>query len=229
MASLKRLLLKLSGEALGGKDVPFSPQGISRLTQTLASIKDTELGIVVGGGNILRGGKSGWLDRVDADEMGMLATVLNGLALRAYLERTGREVLVQSAVETQFTEPISPRKAKRALSNGTIVIFTGGTGNPLVTTDTAAAIHAVTIEAELLAKGSNIPGVFTADPKTGEEARLIPELTYDDYLAHRYGAMDLAAVEICKEHGIPIAVFDLSDLDSLRKIASGSRVGTFIH
>jgi len=229
MASLRRLLLKLSGEALGGKEAPFSPREFSRLAGVLASIDDTEFAIVIGGGNILRGKRSGWLDRVDADEVGMLATVLNGLTLRAYLERAGREAIVQSAVETQFTEPISPRKAKRALSNGTIVIFTGGTGNPLVTTDTAAAIRAATIEAELLAKGSNVPGVFTADPKTGGEARLIPELTYDDYLAHRYGVMDLTAVEICKEHGIPIVVFDLGDLEALRKMASGVRVGTLIH
>ncbi len=188
-----------------------------------------ELAVVVGGGNILRGARSGWLDRIDADELGMLATVLNGLVLRSYLERAGRDVLVQSAVSTQLTEPVSPRRAKRALSDGAIVIFVGGTGNPLVTTDTAAAIRAVSIDAELLAKASNVPGVFSADPKSGAPARLIPELSYDEFLEHRYGVMDLAAVEICKEHGIPIEVFDFGEEDALSRLAAGKRVGTLIH
>lgn len=224
----RRLLLKLSGEAFGQAS-PFSPDRISRISRRIASITDLELAVVVGGGNILRGARSGWLDRVDADELGMLATVLNGLVLRNYLERAGREVLVQSAVSTQFTESISSRRAKRALSDGAIVIFAGGTGNPLVTTDTAAAIRAVMIDAELLAKASNVPGVFTADPKSGTSARLIPELSYDEFLKKRYGVMDLAAVEICKEHEVPIEVFDFEETDALRRLAVGERVGTLIH
>jgi len=225
----RRLLLKLSGEAFLGEGGPFFPEGISRISRRLASLSDVELAIVVGGGNIMRGARSGWLDRVDADELGMLATVLNALVLRNYLERAGRDVLIQSAVSTQFTEPVSPRKAKRALSDGAIVIFAGGTGNPLVTTDTAAAIRAVSIDAELLAKASNVPGVFTADPKSGTPARLIPELSYDEFLEKRYGVMDLAAVEICKEHEVPIEVFDFEETDALHRLAAGERVGTLIH
>ena len=223
----KRLLLKLSGEAFGQAS-PFSPERISRISQRIASI-DLELAVVVGGGNILRGARSDWLGRVDADELGMLATVLNGLVLRSYLERAGRAAVVQSAVLTQFTEPISLRRAERALTEGAVVIFTGGTGNPFVTTDTAAAIRAVMIGAELLAKASNVPGVFTADPNGGDEARLIPDLSYDEFLEKRYGVMDLAAVEICKEHGVPIAVFDFEEQDALRRLAVGERVGTLIH
>ncbi|HDJ30297.1 MAG TPA: UMP kinase, partial [Candidatus Acetothermia bacterium] len=147
--SPRRLLLKLSGEALMGDEGPFSPDEIERLVRVLSAV-DAELGIVVGGGNILRGARGGWLDRIDADEVGMLATVLNGLVLRDYLEKSGREAIVQSAVATGFTAPIDPRKARKALEEGAIVIFAGGTGNPLVTTDTAAAIRAVSIRADLL-------------------------------------------------------------------------------
>ncbi len=224
----KRLLLKLSGEAFGQAS-PFSPDRISCISQRIASITDLELAVVVGGGNILRGARSGWLGRVDADELGMLATVLNGLVLRSHLERAGRAALVQSAVLTQFTEPISLRQAEKALTEGAVVIFTGGTGNPFVTTDTAAAIRAVMIGAELLAKASNVPGVFTADPNSGGEVRLIPDLSYDEFLEKRYGVMDLAAVEICKEHGMPIAVFDFEEEDALQRLAAGEQVGTLIH
>ena len=224
-----RLLLKLSGEALAGTDAPFSPDEIQALVRVLSDATGLELAIVVGGGNIMRGARSGWLDRIDADEVGMLATVLNGLVLRDYLERAGRTVVVQSAVATQFTEPVDPRRARQALAAGEVVIFTGGTGNPLVTTDTAAAIRAISVRAQLLAKASNVPGVFTADPNMGADARLIPELSYDEYLEHQYGVMDLAAVEICKEHGLPIAVFDFSDTAALTKLAAGDRVGTLIH
>ncbi len=227
--TLTRLLLKLSGEALAGSSDPFSPGEIQKLVRVLSAASTLELAIVVGGGNILRGARSGWLDRVDADEVGMLATVLNGLVLRDYLERTGRAAIVQSAIATQFTEPVDPRRARQALAAGTVVIFTGGTGNPLVTTDTAAAIRAVSVRAELLAKASNVPGVFTADPNTGTDAQLIPELSYDEFLKRRYGVMDLAAVEICKEHNLPIAVFDFADQDAIVKLAAGDRVGTLIH
>ena len=226
--SPRRLLLKLSGEALMGDEGPFSPDEIERLVRVLSAV-DAELGIVVGGGNILRGARGGWLDRIDADEVGMLATVLNGLVLRDYLEKSGREAIVQSAVATGFTAPVDPRKARKALEEGAIVIFAGGTGNPLVTTDTAAAIRAVSIRADLLVKASNVPGVFTADPRTRADARLIPELSYDEFLENRYGVMDLAAVAICKEHRVPIAVFDFSEEDALARLCRGEQVGTLIH
>ena len=228
MAAPRRLLLKLSGEAFQGEAGPLSPESIAAIARAIASLSKTELGIVVGGGNILRGGRSPWLDRVDADTLGMLATIVNGLALRAALAAAGREAIVQSAVATELTEPISARKARQALAQGAVVLFVGGTGNPFVTTDTAAAIRAASIQADLLAKASNVAGVYSGDPRKGKKARLIPELSYDEYLAGRFGVMDLAAVEICRDQKIPIAVFDLAKPGALAAVAAGKRVGTLI-
>ena len=180
--SPSRILLKLSGEAFKGPESAFSPEALTRIAGGIAPLASTDIAIVVGGGNVIRGARSPWLDRVEADTLGMLATVLNALALRSYLESNGRTVLIQSAIDTEFTEPISPRTARHALRDGTIVLFAGGTGSPLVTTDTAAAIRAVSIEADLLAKGSNVAGVYSADPSEDERARLIENLTVDEYL-----------------------------------------------
>lgn len=229
MNAPKRLLLKLSGEAFQGEEGTFSPTSLQRIVGEIVALGDIELGIVVGGGNIIRGARSPWLDRIEADNLGMLATVLNGLALRSYLEGAGREAIVQSAVSTELTEPISQRKARRALTNGEVVIFTGGTGNPLVTTDTAAALRAVSIKADLLAKGSNVTGVFTEDPATGNAPLLLDEVSFDDFLAHRYGVIDIVAVEICRGHALPIVVFDLGEEGALQKIAQGKKIGTLIH
>jgi uridylate kinase len=226
--SPSRVLLKLSGEAFKGPDGAFSPEALSRIAGEIAPIFSTEIAIVVGGGNVIRGARSPWLGRVEADTLGMLATVLNALALRSYLESQDRSVLIQSAIDTELTEPISPRRARNALEDGSIVIFAGGTGSPLVTTDTAAAIRAVSIGADLLVKGSNVAGVYSADPSGDEDATLIADLTFDDYLAHRYGVMDQVAVEICREHDLPIEVFDLAAPGALAQIASGERVGSRI-
>ena len=222
-----RILLKLSGEALKGENSPFSPVSLSRICDSIAELP-IQWGIVVGAGNLIRGARSPWLDRIEGDTMGMLATVLNALALRAYLAGRGRNVLIQSAVDTQLTQPISPRQAREALDNDTIVLFAGGTGSPLVTTDTAAAIRAVSIGADLLLKGSNVRGVYDGDPSQDPSAALIPELTYDDFLANRYGVMDQVAVEICREHGMPIEVFDLNQDGALKDVADGIKVGTRI-
>jgi len=191
-------------------------------------LPSTEIAIVVGGGNVIRGARSPWLGRVEADTLGMLATVLNALALRSYLESDNRTVLIQSAIDTELTEPISPRNARKALEERTIVVFAGGTGSPLVTTDTAAAIRAVSIGADLLAKGSNVAGVYSADPSGNAGADLIADLSFDDYLANRYGVMDQVAVEICREHDLPIEVFDHSVPGALAKIAAGERAGSRI-
>jgi len=222
-----RILLKLSGEALKGEDSPFSPVSLQSICESIASIP-VQWAIVVGAGNLIRGARSSWLDRVEADTIGMLATVLNALALQSYLVNLGKSVFIQSAVDTQLTNPISPREAQAALAKGTIVIFAGGTGSPLVTTDTAAAIRAVSIEADLLIKGSNVAGVYDCDPSQDPSAKLIQELTYDEFLARRYGVMDQVAVEICREHGMPIEVFDLEQSDALASIAEGLKVGTRI-
>jgi uridylate kinase len=222
-----RILLKLSGEALKGEDSPFSPVSLERICDALLSTS-IQWAIVVGAGNLIRGAKSRWLDRVEADTMGMLATVLNALALRAYLIHRGASVAIQSAIDTQLTDSVSPRRADAALSEGAVVIFAGGTGSPLVTTDTAAALRAVSIHADLLVKGSNVAGVYDGDPALDPSPSLIDELTYDEFLEHRYGVMDLAAVEICREHGLPIEVFDLRDPNALSSIAAGDKVGTRI-
>ena len=222
-----RILLKLSGEALKGENSPFSPISLQRICESIASVP-IQWAIVVGAGNLIRGARSPWLDRVEADTMGMLATVLNALAVQSYLVSLGKNVLIQSAIDTQLTQSVSPRQAQAALADGTIVIFAGGTGSPLVTTDTAAAIRAVSIKADLLIKGSNVNGVYDGDPSQDSTAALIGELTYDAFLAERYGVMDQVAVEICREHKMPIEVFNLEQPHALASIADGKKVGTRI-
>ena len=224
-----RILLKLSGEAFKGTESAFSPDAFSRLAGEIAALTSTELAIVVGGGNVIRGARSPWLDRIEADTLGMLATVLNALALRSYLERHGRSVVVQSAIGTELTDPISARSADRSLRDGGIVIFAGGTGSPLVTTDTAAALRAVSVRADLLAKGSNVAGVYGSDPKTDPSAELLTDLTFDAYLENRYRVMDQIAIEICREHALPVEIFDLDQPEALTRLANGERVGTRVH
>ena len=222
-----RILLKLSGEALKGENSPFSPVSLQRICESVAAIP-IQWAIVVGAGNLIRGAQSPWLGRVEGDTMGMLATVLNALALQSYFLNLGKRVLIQSAIDTQLTRSISPREATAALADGTIVIFAGGTGSPLVTTDTAAAIRAVSIQADVLIKGSNVAGVYDGDPSQQSSAQLLSDLSYDEFLARRYGVMDQVAVEICREHGMPIEVFHLEQPDALAKIAAGLKVGTRI-
>jgi uridylate kinase len=222
-----RVLFKLSGEAFKGEDSPFSPVSLQRISKSIASVP-LQWGIVIGAGNLIRGARSPWLDRVEADTMGMLATVLNALALRSYLTSLGKRVLIQSAIDTQLTRPVSPREAQDALSQGAIVLFAGGTGSPLVTTDTAAAIRAVSIHADLLIKGSNVAGVYDGDPSRNPSATLLEDLSYDEFLSRRLGVMDQIAVEICREHKLPIEVFHLDRPDALMSIANGIKVGTRI-
>jgi len=226
--SASRILLKLSGEAFQGSEGPLSLAAIGRIVSEILSAKDAELALVVGGGNVLRGARSDGFDRVEGDTLGMLATVLNALALRHHLERAGRSTIVQSAIDTEVTDPISIRKACDALSQGAIVLFAGGTGSPLVTTDTAAALRAVSLHATLLAKASNVAGVYAGDPAENPEAELLTDLTYDEFLAKRYGVMDQVAVEICREHALPIEVFDFQRPGAFRAVAAGRRVGTRI-
>ncbi len=226
--SPRRILLKLSGDAFSGPEGAISPSALSRISGEIAPLKTVELAVVVGGGNIIRGGKTDAFERIEGDTLGMLATVLNALAFRAYLERAGRTVVVQSAIGTELTETVSARAARSALSEGAVVLFAGGTGSPLVTTDTAAALRAVSIRADLLAKASNVAGVYDKDPAQCKDATLQSEIPYTEYLENRYGAMDQIAVEICREHAVPIEVFDFGRSGALREIASGNRVGTRI-
>jgi len=223
-----RILLKLSGEALKGTDSAFSPESLSRIAGEIAPLSSPEIAIVLGGGNLIRGARSPWLDRVEADTLGMLATVLNALALRNHLEHLGRRVVVQSAVSTEFTDRVSPREARQAMRDGCIVLFSGGTGSPLVTTDTAAALRAIAIEADLLAKASTVDGVYDGDPATDPNATRLEELTYDDFLTQRLGVMDQTAIELCREHGMPVEVFNFDRPGALAELAAGKRVGTRI-
>ncbi len=228
-----RLLLKLSGEALSQQgNGPLHSESLQRITQEIVGLKNVGIGLVVGGGNIIRGGRSRWIDRIEADTVGMLSTVVNALALRSFFQAEGKQAIVQSAISTELTTPVSARAAREAISSGTIVIFAGGTGNPLVTTDTAAAIRGAAIGADLLAKGSNVAGVFSKDPKRhGPTATGSPlqEITFDTYIRNRYEVMDLVAVEICRENNLPIVVFDLSQPGALEKVTAGKKVGTLIH
>jgi uridylate kinase len=222
-----RILLKLSGEAFKGPEGAFSPAALECIAGEIAPVS-FGIAVVVGAGNILRGARSALLDRIEADTLGMLATVLNALALRTYLEARGRDVFVQSAMDTELTDPVSPRDARRALDQGAIVIFAGGTGSPLVTTDTAAALRAVSVGANLLAKASNVAGLYDRDPSADPGARLLHDVTFDEFLAARYGVMDQVAVEICREHALPIEIFDFGQSGALRRLAGGHRVGTRI-
>jgi uridylate kinase len=224
-----RLLLKLSGEAFKQDQNVLSATSLDYIVSEIAPLVDVELAIVVGGGNVIRGAKSSSLARVEADWLGMLATIINALALRTRLEEAGRETIVQSAVTTELTERVDLRSAQRALVEGQIVIFAGGTGNPLVTTDTAAALRGAAMNADLLAKASNVAGVYTGDPHVDPNARFLDEVGYDLFLSERYAVMDTIAVEICREHDLPIAVFHWQTAGGLAALARGERVGTLIH
>jgi uridylate kinase len=229
MTTPSRILLKLSGDAFKGTEGPLSPGELIRVAGEISPITSVELAVVVGGGNIIRGATSAWLDRAEADSLGMLATILNALALRPYLERSRRTVVIQSAIDTEWTDPISPREARSALSAGAVVLFAGGTGSPFVTTDTAAALRAVSIHADLLAKASDVAGVYSEDPTRDKDARLLPDVTFDEYLRNRYRVMDQVAVEICREHALPIEVFDFRQPKALAALSAGEQVGTRIH
>lgn len=225
----QRLLLKVSGEALAAENGSgISLSALERLAGLLASAaKLAELAIVIGGGNIVRGATSG-LDRVAADQMGMLATVINGLALQSKLEEQGLKALLQSAIPMPFTEPLDRRRAIQALERGELVIFAGGTGNPFVTTDTAAAIRASEIGAKLLLKGTKVDGVYTADPAKDPSARKLDRLSYQEVLARDLGVMDLAAIELCRRNKIPILVFNLFKEGEFERAVRGEPVGTLI-
>ncbi|MGQ9734388.1 MAG: UMP kinase [Candidatus Bipolaricaulia bacterium] len=226
----RRLLLKLSGEALAESENGWgiSQAALARLARLIASAaKRAELALVIGGGNIVRGAKAGW-DRVAADEMGMLATVINGLALQSELEELGVKTLLQSAVATPFTERLDRRKALEALKRGELVIFVGGTGNPFVTTDTAAAIRAGEIGAEMLLKGTKVDGVYTSDPARDPSARKLDRLSYQEVLSRDLKVMDLAAIELCWQQRIPILVFNLFKEGELERAIGGERVGTLV-
>jgi uridylate kinase len=228
LKSANRVLLKLSGEALGAQGI--DPQALLSLTEQLSrGIARSELALVVGGGNFIRGAQLTHIDRVVADQMGMLATVLNGMALQQSLESQGIPVILQSAIPVSYAQPLDPIAARRALSEKKIVIFAGGTGNPFVTTDTAAAIRASEIGAKVLLKATDVPGVYSADPKKNPKAKLYRELTLDEAIEKKLNVMDLTALTICRENKITIRVFDVFAPGNLERALRGEPVGTVVH
>jgi uridylate kinase len=230
----KRILLKLSGEALGENEKGgISSKALISISEEIKSIWELgcEIGLVVGGGNIYRGSErdKDVIDPVTADYMGMLATVINGLALQNSLEKLGLETRVQSAFEMrQFCEPYIRRRAIRHLEKNRIVIFVGGTGNPYFTTDTAAALKAIEIKAEVILKATKVDGVYTKDPLKYPDAKRYDKLTYLEILQNRLKIMDSTAISLCMENKIPIIVFNLFKKGNLKKIVLGKGTKTIV-
>jgi uridylate kinase len=231
----RRVLLKLSGEALlGERAYGVDPAFCSFIAGQVAAAVESgvQVGIVVGGGNIFRGlaAAARGMDRATGDYIGMLATVMNGLALQDALERIGVQTRVMTAIAmNEIAEPYIRRRAIRHLEKGRVVIFVAGTGNPYFTTDTAAALRAVEIGASVLLKATKVDGVYEADPLVHPEARRYSELTYAEVLTERLRVLDATAVSLCMENDLPITVFDLNEPDNVRRAALGEPVGTRIH
>ncbi|MCJ7628975.1 MAG: UMP kinase [Longimicrobiales bacterium] len=229
-----RVLLKLSGEALaGGQGFGIDPPVVDRLTEEVLQVHGmgVALGMVIGGGNIVRGAAASaqGMDRVSADYMGMLATIINALAVQDLLEKKGIETRVMTAIRMdELAEPYIRRRAMRHLEKGRVVLFAGGTGNPYFSTDTAAALRAIEIEADVVIKATKVAGVFTADPLTDPSARFIPNITFREVVAQELGVMDASAVSLCKENGLPIIVLDLEERGSVSAAIRGERVGTLV-
>ncbi|MBF0461269.1 MAG: UMP kinase [Magnetococcales bacterium] len=230
---VRRVLLKISGEALMGEGVAIDSRFLERLATELREVHDqgVQLALVVGGGNIFRGVSSGALgmERSSADHMGMLATVINALALQNALEKIGLTVRVQSAITMpQVAEPFIHRRAVRHLEKGRVVIFAAGTGNPFFTTDTAASLRAAEIHADLLLKGTKVDGVYNADPKRDATAQRYDRLSFDEVLSRDLRVMDLTAITLCRDNRIPILVFSILEKGALAAVIRGEKRGTRI-
>jgi uridylate kinase len=230
-----RILLKLSGEALMGRlEFGTDAAEVDRIAAQVASVRErgVEVAIVVGAGNIYRGldGAAAGMDRATGDYMGMLATVLNALTLQDALERLGQHTRVMSAIDVkEVAEPYIRRRAMRHLEKGRVVIFAAGTGNPFFTTDTAAALRAAELHAEVILMAKNgVEGVYTADPAVDPGAEFIPEITHRDALTRGLQVMDSTAFALCMDNGLPIVVFNMADSRNIDKIVSGERVGTLV-
>ncbi len=230
----KRVLLKLSGESLMGSQV----YGIDamRLSQYAGQIKETvstgvQVAIVIGGGNIFRGlsGTQKGFDRVKGDQMGMLATVINSLALSSALQAVGQSAVVLTSVRMEpIGELYSKEKALCMLDSGKVVIIAGGTGNPYFTTDTGSALRAIEIEADIMLKGTRVDGIYTADPEKDSKAQKFDEITYDEIYRRNLRIMDLTATTLCKENNMPIYVFDMDTYGNLLRVIQGESIGTLV-
>jgi uridylate kinase len=230
----KRVLLKLSGEALmGSRQYGIDPLRLSEYANDIkeALAEGIQIAIVIGGGNIFRGvaASSNGMDRVQGDHMGMLATVINGLALQSALENKGVPTRLQSAIKiNEVAEPFIRRKAMRHLEKGRVVIFGGGTGNPYFTTDSAAVLRAIEIEADVILKGTRVDGIYTADPEKDASASKYSSISFDDVLKKGLKVMDTTAFTLSQENELPIIVFDMNKKGNLIKILSGEQIGTTV-
>ncbi len=229
-----RVLLKLSGEMLAGeRGFGIDPPVVDRLTDEVRGVHEmgVALGLVVGGGNIVRGAIASQkgMDRVSADYMGMLATIINAMALQDMLERKGVETRVMTAIRMEeLAEPYIRRRAMRHLEKGRVVLFAGGTGNPYFSTDTAAVLRAIEMEADVIIKATKVDGVYTADPAKDPDATFLPTVTFHEVVTKELGVMDAPAVSLCRENGLPIIVLDLGQPGSVAAAIRGERVGTLV-
>ena len=231
-AKYKRVILKISGEALSGKTQNIDFDVVRNVAEQVVNMMKlgVAVGIIVGGGNIWRGRHGKGMDRTTADHMGMLATVINSLALQDALEDLGVQARLQTAIEMrQIAEPYIRRRAMRHLEKGRIVIFACGTGNPYFTTDTATALRAAEMEAELILLAKNVDGVYDSDPTLNSQAKKYDELSYIDVITNGLQAMDTTSVTLCMENDIPILVFGLSEEGSIMRAVCGEKIGTIIH
>ena len=228
----KRILLKLSGEALmGDQQYGIDPDRLDAYATEIKAVVDRgiEVAIVIGGGNIFRGvaGASKGMDRVQGDHMGMLATIINGLALQSALENIGLDTRLQSAIKiNEVAEPFIRRRAMRHLEKGRVVIFGGGTGNPYFTTDSAAVLRAIEIEADVILKGTRVDGIYTSDPEKDKSATKFDTISFEDVLRRGLKVMDTTAFTLSQENELPIVVFDMNKKGNLLRIVSGENIGT---
>ncbi len=231
----KRILLKLSGEALmGEKQYGIDPKRLTEYAEEIKEVveKGVEVAIVIGGGNIFRGlsGASNGMDRVQGDHMGMLATVINGLALQSALEHQGVQTRLQSAIMiNEVAEPFIRRRAMRHLEKGRVVIFGGGTGNPYFTTDSAAVLRAIEVEADVILKGTRVDGIYTSDPEKDKNATKFDTISFNDVLTKGLKVMDTTAFTLSQENELPIVVFDMNKKGNLLKIVAGENIGTVVN
>jgi uridylate kinase len=231
----ERILLKLSGEALmGDQSYGIDPNRLEDYAQDIKKIvqKGIEVAVVIGGGNIFRGlaGASNGMDRVQGDYMGMLATIINGLALQSALEEAGVQTRLLTSIEMkQIAEPFIKRRAVRHLEKGRVVIFGGGTGNPYFTTDTAAVLRAIEINADVILKGTRVDGIYTSDPEKDSNAVKFEKITFKEVLSKDLKVMDMTAFTLSEENDLPIIVFDMNKKGNLLKVISGEKVGTLVN
>jgi len=230
----RRILLKLSGEALAGEQgYGIDPDVINGIAAEIKEVSTlgVEIAVVIGGGNIFRGlaASSKGMDRASADYMGMLATVMNSLAMQDALEKQGVVTRVQSAIDMQqIAEPYIRRRAVRHLEKGRVVIFSAGTGNPYFTTDTAASLRAMEINAEVILKATKVDGVYSADPKKNKNAVKLSEITYLEVLQKGLQVMDATATSLCMDNNLPMIIFDMTQRDNIKKVVLGEKIGTIV-